>query len=506
MRLSHSGGPALVLAIDGIAPKRDVFYQEIEDLSSPSFGPAVRLVIAVDDTVAQSLVVNSTGRKVSPIGRRSVRVPVGPLDDEEFPDALKVLWDHRAGIMKGGDKAAEFRLPWVLRAVMSEIVSRPQYADDSLAASIPPLLGLELIGHAREQFVDDELRRMFRSIAQAIILDASDTKRPYSLILELLAVFVVRRDSLRRFLEHDDIKQLIEQGYLRPFQHGSGVSILVVRIPELAASEAADLLAAELAQRAPKDADDAAEWLSQAAANLPLGDIVASQALFDAARQHGGLPFNLITALINSPPRQETIKPGTKVALHMPGAGVMNMTFREHGAIELESGGHRELLQGEPGEEEHISYADFHSWLILSYLAGFPFALENEQGQLGRFDPAILLEVGACSIVLRRPGPDPEKNGVLTHNLPGQGSIVCHEAGIVEPITLSILRFLSSEGARAEEWIEEAVQRKSLPLLARIDIALRQLADSADGEKAQFVRRMIKDLVRPALSALPPLH
>ena len=53
-----------------------------------------------------------------------------------------------------------------------------------------------------------------------------------------------------------------------------------------------------------------------------------------------------------------------------------------------------------------------------------------------------------------------------------EGSIVCHEAGIVEPITLSLLRFLSSEDDRAEDWIEEAVQRKSLPLLARVDIAL----------------------------------
>jgi hypothetical protein len=506
MRLSHTGGPALVLAIDGIAPKRDVFSQEIDDLSSPSFGSALRLVIAVDDTVAQSLVVNSTGRKASRIGRRSVRVPIGPLDDEEFPDGLQVLWEHRAGIMKGGDKAAEFRLPWVLRAVMGEIASRLQYADESLAASRPPLLGLELIGHAREQFTDHELRRSFRSIAQAIILDASDTKRPISLILESLAVYVVRRDSLLRFLEQAEIKELVEHGYLRPFQHSSGTSVLVVRIPELAASEASDLLAIELAQRVRIDAEDAAEWLSQAAANLPLGDIVAAQALFDAATRHGGLPFNLITALVNSPPRQETIKPATKVAMYMPGAGVMNMTFRERGAIEFESGGHRELVQAEPGEEEHITYADFHSWLILSYLAGFPFALENEEGQQGRFDPAILLEVGACSIVLRRPGPDAEKNGVVQHNLPGQGAIVCHEAGIVEPITLSILRFLSSEGVSAQEWIEEAVRRKSLPLLARIDIALRQLASSADAVKSDFAKLMIKDLVRPALSALPPLH
>jgi len=506
LRLSNSGGPALVLAVDGVGLSRDDFRKDVEDLSSQAFGPSVRLVLALDDTVADRLVVNSTGRKASAIGRRAVRVPLVRLDDSEFTAATRVLWDHRAGVMHGGQVSHELRLPWVLRAVMSEIVLRPQYADEKLAASIPPLLGLDLIGHTRTRFTDDELRRLFRGTAQAVISDSQDRKRPISLILESIAVYVVRRETLRRFLDYAEVELLIERGCLRPVIHDSGAPILVVRIPELLASEAADLLAVELVQRAQIDADNAAEWLSNAAGGLPLGDIVAAQALLDAAMRHGSLPFNLITALINSPPREEAVRPGTKVAMHVPGAGVMDMTFREQGVVEIESGGQRHLITPDPGDEEHVTYTSFNSWLILSYLGGCTFALENEERQLGRVDPAVLLEVGACPIVLRRPGPDANQSGILTHHIPGHGAIVCHKAGIVEPITQSILRFLSSEGEGAEQWIEEAVSRNSLPLLARIDIALRQLLDSADAHRSEFARRVLDDVIRPAKSALPALH
>ena len=142
----------------------------------------------------------------------------------------------RVGIMKGGQSSEEFRLPWVLRAVVSNIVSQPQYADESLAAAIPPIMGIDLIGHARDRFGDDELRRLFRATAQAAIEDAQDQRRPISLILESIAVYVVRRQTLRKFLEHTEIEDLIERGCLRPVLHESGTDILVVRLPELLAS------------------------------------------------------------------------------------------------------------------------------------------------------------------------------------------------------------------------------------------------------------------------------
>ena len=104
-------------------------------------------------------------------------------------------------------------------------------------------------------------------------------------------------------------------------------------------------------------------------------------------------------------------------------------------------------------------------------------------------DPAILLEVGACPIVLRRPTSVPGLDAVLTHEVPGHGSIVCHKAGIVEPVTLSIFRFLISEGLASEDWLGQAVRQGSLPLLARIDIALRVVSETADHETSAFARR-----------------
>ena len=505
LRLSNTEGPALVLAVDGVGLSRSNFSKDINDLSSQAFGSSLRIVVALDDTVADRLRRNSTGRNASAIGRRAVRVPVRPFDDQEFAEAVRVLWDRGAEIMRGGKFSPEFRLPWVLRAVMFEIVSRPQYVDKTLAASIPPFLGLDLIAHARKHLSDDEHRRLVRAMAEAVIAEAQDRSRPISLILVSIAIFVLRRRTLRRFLEYAEIEKLIELGYLRPVFYDFATSVLVVRTPELLASEAADVLAFELIQRAQSDSASAAEWLSKAAGSVPLGDIIAAQALVTAARA-GSLPLNLITCLINSPPQQQSVPLGTRMAMYFPASGVMNVTFQEGGVIEVEAHGRRHMLTPEPGDEEHTTYSDFHSWLILSHLGGWRLAMEDEEGRLECIDPVVLLEVGACPIVLHRPNTDVKSQGMLIHDISNHSSIVCHKAGIVEPITLSILKFLSTEGKSAERWVEEAASRASLPLLVRIDIALRELSESARTEKSTFAHRMLNNVVRPALTSHPQLQ
>jgi hypothetical protein len=507
LHLSKTSGPNLVLAIDGLGLNQGAFKRDVEDICSRAFGPAVQLILSLDETVADRLVINSTGRKKSVIGRMALRVPVGPLDDQEFTSACQALWDHRVSFMKGGESSAEFRVPWILRAVVSHVVCQPQYTNKNVHAVIPSLLGLDLIDSTRQTFDDDELRRLFQALAGAVIEDAQDQKRPISLILESISIFVVQRSTLKKYLEHAEIKDLIESGYLRSILHESGRPILVIRLPELLASEAANLLATEILEHTNKDAEEAADWLSGAAMNLPLGGIIASQAIIDAAKLHGDLSFNLIRALIKAPPRQEAIPPGTKVSMHWPDVGIMDMTFLKNGAIEVNTGGQSHLIRQEPGEEVHTVHGNFHSWLILSHLVSRPFELDVKgRSEPARIDPAILLEVGTCTIPLHRPGGDPNIRSLLTHEIPEEGSIVCHKEGIVEQITLSILRFLSSEGENAEEWIEEAVGRESLPLISRIDIALRQLSGSAITEKAEFASRMLEDVVRPAISSSPLAH
>lgn len=42
----------------------------------------------------------------------------------------------------------------------------------------------------------DELRRQFREVARAVLQNAEDTDRPIALMLEAMATFVVRRQTL----------------------------------------------------------------------------------------------------------------------------------------------------------------------------------------------------------------------------------------------------------------------------------------------------------------------
>jgi hypothetical protein len=504
MRLSRSDGLALVLALDGLDPDQADLRREIEDLTSPAFGDRVRVVLAVDDAVAEQLVVGPNGRSPSPIGRRAKRVVVERLDEDEFADAQKALWDQRIAIMDGGISARELRFPWVLRALAGDVVGAPEYANEGLAAALPPLLSLDLIVHARERFTDPELCRLAREVAAAVLEDARDKARGIPLILESLDAYIVRRKTLSARLDGTDIRALITRGYVKPAIHRSGDAVLVVRLSELVASQLADLLAIELAPLSRSAPQDAAGWLAGCAGSLPLGDIICAQAVLDAAQRHGGISFEMIQALIAAAPKEEAIAPGTRFAMHFPGAGMIDLTVQQDGSMVAEIDGTRHLIEANP-EGLGSTYKDFHSWQILSHLAGYPFAIELADS-LERVDPYILMEVGAAAMVLRQPGPEAEFNGVLTHEIPDVGSIVCHEAGIVEPITLSILKYLSREGCEAAPWVDAACQRNSLPLLARIDIALRQLAGSANADNATWAGEMLSGPVRSAFAGLPVLH
>ena len=288
--------------------------------------------------------------------------------------------------------------------------------------------------------------------------------------------------------------------------HESGEAVLVIRVPELIASEAADLLAIELLTKAKADTKSTAEWLARKGASIPLGDVVGAQALIDAAHRHGSLPLSLVRALIASPPEKTQMSPGTRAALYLPGAGSIDMTFQDGGSILLQAHGHRHKIEADPGDAQHFAYGNFHSYLILSHLASRPFAIDQE-GEIGpRLDPAILMEVGACPVVLRSAQNPPEiGGGILVHELPDT-ELVCEKSGIVEPITLSIFSFLSAADQLASEWLDDAIEKKSYPLLSRIHIALGELASSADEKRSHFARQALNGLVKPALSAFPVFH
>src|ERR1039458_9571407 len=142
---------------------------------------------------------------------------------------------------------------------------------------------------------------------------------------------------------------------------------MVIRVPEFIASEIADVLAVRLAKDLKSDARAAARALAQTAGNIPLGDIVAAQAILDTAYRHESLPLPLIMELIELKPERHPVAPDTRAAMYFPGIGAMDVKFERDGSIAVYVRGKRFTIQ-EPGRgEAPITYGNLHSWLILSY-------------------------------------------------------------------------------------------------------------------------------------------
>lgn len=495
----------LVLALDGIDPRDKVAIAEIEDLSSGRFGDGLRLVVAFDDSAVHRILESKGGRDQSQIGRRAARIAVDRLSDVEFRAAVNMMSDMRIWLMRGAQSARELRFPWALRMRAWSVMQNAKFGDPNWGVTLAPLMGLEMITHAREAFPGQELRHQFHEIARAVLDDARSRKRPIALVLQSMGVFMVRKKKLAKRLSDACIKNLVKDGYLKPAMQPSGEPVLIVRFPELVASELAAVIAHELTQSELSDAVETAGWLAGASSNLPLGDVLTAQAILDAATNGFGLSLDLIFALAEIRPTLQTVQPGTRFATYQPGIGLVDFTVTEGGSLLVEANGRHGRIELDPGETPGEMYHDFHSWMILSHLAMVP-SVSRIDGIDERIDTAILLEVASAPVVLRSVGPELEFNAVRVHDVQGAGSIVCHLEGIVEPITFALFAFFYREFRVAADWIDEACRRNSLPLMARVQIALQYLADIEDGDRSDFAREMLDGPVKAAFKDLPELH
>jgi hypothetical protein len=501
--LSLSRGLSLAIVLDGLGSNRDEIYRDLEEFTS-SFGVKLKVIIGVDDTVAERLVVSSNGRKASAVGRKAKRIKVGPLSGDEFDGAMGVLAEHKVGILFGGKEAEEYRSPWVLRAVLAGALSDNSQIPAGAVRLVPSLLGTELITHARKLFADEvNLRRRFHKIACAVLKDIAQEGRDVDEILLSVLIFLVRRSTVAELLDSRDIEMLLDQGLLREFLDKSGESMFVIRLPELLAAE----LALELANNAIsqiRNNENPAEWLSKASRLLPFGDIIVAQAILDSAVRMNGVPMDFLLWFFNNPPSQNPIVVGTAGRVLFPGLGTVDLEFKPDGVVHLVAGGERVRIDMD--QDDFGSLSDQTNWLILSHVAAHPLGVQSKDGVLrGRIDQELLLEIGSSPFVLRRIGSSGFSSH-LTHIIRGYGEIVCQKAGFIEPITVAIYEFLSTEGRHANEWIREAMGRESLPLLYRIIHVLGVLESSTDSQVAEWSSAVRKDLVEPALSQFPPLR
>lgn len=502
-RVSHTKTATLVLALDGVDPSMSPVLADLNELASARFGPALRVIVTTDDSALDAIVKKSTGRERSAFGKIVEEIALHPLDDIEFKHARASLFDHRIDVTRGGESVQSLREPWILRALVpADLKSLP---DDSVGrvVRIPPLMDINALHRAENAFpLDDDVSMLLRGAAGAI-LDGYLESRNSAALLQGITTLAVERRRLEDAVGAAGIGELRRRGFIKPGIDWAEQPAWFVRVPTLMAMHLAVLLAERMADW--KDATYAADRLIAVASRLPLGDLIAAEAVVRRVQRDRGTDLlDLLNALLQRSPTASTLAAGSRIAFALAGK-LVHATVTHKGTLSVQSD--RGTFEFDLAEEDlQESMTDVGGWLILSHLAAVPMAIAvPDEDDPARLDEPLLLELAQAKVVLSRPDGAHDFKEVAVHDVPGHGSFVCHKSGIVEPITWALVNYFLHTGPGAAEWIESAIGKESLPLLARIHIALTYVAGIADA-RGTWARSALSDHVGPALARFPLHH
>lgn len=488
-RLSHTkGGPTLVLAIDGIVPMSPI-AAEIEEMAEAGYGPRLRILGTTDDV--QGLLIGQNGRDRTALAEQALLIDLQPLKQAEFEKARAVFRGKNIGFVKGADFADEYRVPWLLRLMLADIVANSKGADYS--SVFPSSLGLGLVDAIRSRFSSfAEVSYGYRLLARDFVADVSDFST--GLALEMSHGFVVRRDALQP-QTRDAVRSLLSQGWIRSFRHAGGEDIHVPLAPDLFLSELAYAVCAELEKRIAADVFEAGCWLADRMDGVFLGDIIGAQAIRDLAAKQGSFSSGILSGLHEREPIKELLPQGV-VAIQMADSRLRELRFNGDGTAELlnENGcpvGHAVHLD----DDDREIYGQMAGWMILAQLARIRAAVGDSDRPV--MAASILLQIGICSFPLLRAARDPV--GHLVHDIAGHGSVLCADNGVVETTTAAMQQLFYEHWEDLDGWFEQALSKNSLPLLNRIMIALRAVRQ-IPSLRSEWANSKLVDLVEPAIS------
>lgn len=492
-RLSNtSGDPALVLAIDGLRPGSSM-ASDVEELAELGFGARLRVVAATDDP--KPLLTAANGRDPSALAGIAETFEVGILGDAEFRRAAQILADRRIGLMRGAQSAPEFRVPWVLRAIASRVSASPMFAVGDVGAAVLPCLGVDFARHGEERLAEyATAQRGYRLLARDLVADESADSAELS--LSRTHTFIVKRDHLSP-QTRELIPALVQEGWVQLQRHEGGEDIAVPRCPELFIAELSQAFSEALQSRVDDDPRAAGDWLGRRLEAFFMGDLIGADAVVQMGLRTGGFSSGIVEGLLEIKPSEQTAGAGW-FARQEPDGSLVNYRMMEDGRLFLADD--QGNPYGKPVQTDGIfgrMRGDLAGWMILAQLARVPSAAgENERVDLG-----LLLEIGTCPFPLLRFHADMFTEH-LVHEIPGHGEILCEQGGVAEPLTAHILHQLTNLWPNSDAWIDEAISRNSLHLMARVHAALSTMPEFADDERATWARETLRDKVKPSLERL----
>ena len=382
---------------------------------------SLSVLLSMDDT-AFTEAKNISGRPTfSAIGRNAKVIQLNPLNDDEFESACKLLYDKfSACFHHGAQFNQDFRIPRFLRLVTSALShSGNDFTEENTQVKgIPSVTSFLIFESWRQFIVNPELEGVFQELAKAYILDKANRLDDPTLTLMSHGKGHIVQAIAEEVLGYEKLSKIRLQGHVGIVRGAHGKVLVLPKIPEFLAAAAAYIIAHNcLSLNREKGFENAYNMLVEESDHFPYGDLVGARALLEVSKRDRSLAHDFIVKLLQDEPEQSRLSEGSRVLMYFEDVGQINVYFGK-------------------GTNEPVT-GNIHPWLILSQLSSYTVLAYEDS-----VDPqlSVLATIGSYPQILIRPYPAPLKrtSGYHVHEILGHGSVLCHQSGIIEPITYAM--------------------------------------------------------------------
>jgi hypothetical protein len=407
---------------------------------------------------------------------------INELSLGEFEKASNLIYHVSDSFFEPGAYfAIEYRHPRILRLLASfcraECKNLPEGQGLRIIA-VPDYETLEIL--ASNNSFGHEMYGLFEKLTIAFIKDRNKKETAY---MRLAAQYGGISFSTIKEVFKDETDNLLSSGFVSKYRLGDGMSIVYPKIPELIAYYGIDYITSLLVKNHEnRSIEDIYLVFEKYCSPFINNDIVGARVLINIGRKrYVDLFNNLVLHLKSLDPSKSSIKDGTKALMIIDEKTSVNINF-----------------EGEGFEEGFIG--NLFPYLVLSQLAGYPMRTEgSEKDEEYDFHLGLLLDIAECPYLIVRISNFSFNNlpPIKSYEFKNVGTVVCGEAGIIEPIVQSIQKCFYVIPEQIERLYNYAFENRIFQVIWRIYLAIRNEVNVVDkniSKRAQdFLKRFEKE-------------
>lgn len=465
----------LTLVVDGIPAG------ELEELLHLAELKRLQLVFGTDSGTFDSHRTLAGRIEETMLGRLAIPVELQELSNEEFGAARELFAKLKyAHFLTGARLIPDLRRPRQLRLIASLL---PRHAPKRKSATdgsayetrlvIPPIPNFRMLERASNLIgADPQLKHDLSKLAAAYLVDVTEHGRDHQRIVETYGAPSIDPDILERSLGEQRIERLRRNGVIHWIDTRTLGPRLVIRFPEQLAHYISAQWAVDLNKQSDADSlNTTLQRILQQSHFVPEGDLGVAAAISQVT--DGNHLFLIITTLIAAVPEPTFLTEGSKVEILAKDVKGVCVEFGE---------GVNERLPG-----------DMQPWLILSHLAMTP--MDTGDGGTS-VNLSIFATLGNSEDLIFKPAPHDFRDmlGLHTHDIPGVGSVLCVNSGIVEPLMQAMYLCASSRPDELHQLVTHALQEDKRHLAWRLVILCSLLRNDSDPKANAAAQAALKRL------------